>query len=101
MGVPSAAASDRTSVGLLNISNRACRRSLAGVGCKASRVETEPLPGSLNHSLGHRNLCLADYRRRFDFNDDRVVEVDQIVRLVGEVGEPTIGARSAGRRIDR
>ena len=41
-----------------------------------------------NHALGGRDLGLPDDGRRLDVHDDRVVEVDEVVGSISEVGKP-------------
>jgi len=45
--------------------------------------------------------ALADRGRRFDINDDRVIEIDKVVGRVGEEGEASIRGAPAGGRICR
>jgi len=44
---------------------------------------------ALDHTLGRQHLGLTDRRRRFDIDDDRVVDIDQIVGRVGKEGRST------------
>ena len=43
------------------------------------------------------DLGLADRGGRLDIDDDRVVEVDQVVGRVGEEGRPAVARRSSAR----
>jgi hypothetical protein len=43
---------------------------------------------TVDHRSGRPDLCLSDGARRFHIKDDRVVEIDQIIRSIGEEGVP-------------
>jgi hypothetical protein len=47
-------------------------------------VESEVLWGSLEHTLGSENFRLPDRRGRFDIDDDRILDIDQVVRGVSK-----------------
>ena len=54
---------------------------------------------TIDHRSGGSDLCLPDCAGRLHIDNDRVVEVDQVVRRVGEEGVPFEGACPLRRRI--
>ena len=64
-------------------------------------MQVEALPGSHDHILDDTGLGLADRRRRLDIDDDGIVEVDEIVRRIGEEGPVAVCSGVTGRRIGR
>jgi len=55
----------------------------------------------LDHPFGGGHLGLAHRRARLDIHDHRIVDVDQVIGGVAEVGAVTVRLSIAGRRIDR
>ena len=49
---------------------------------------------ALDHALGGEHLGPADRRGCLDIDDDRVIDIDQIVGRVAEEGLPAVGACS-------
>ncbi len=74
-------------------------RAVAAVTEEPVRIEIEPFERALNHAFGGQHLRLPDCRRRLDIDDDRVLDVDQVVRRVGEEGLATMRPRPACRRV--
>jgi len=70
-------------------------RAIGRIAGQALGLEAEPLFGPADHSLGRGDLGLAYRGRRLDVDDDTLVEVDQIVVGVCEVGLPAMGAGPA------
>src|SRR5262249_50241394 len=64
-----------------------------------ARIEIEPFERAFNHAFGSQHLCLPDCRGRLDIDDDRVLDVDQVVRRVGEEGLATVRPCPARRWI--
>src|SRR6202008_3977741 len=64
--------------------------------------ESEVLGGSLDHPLGRENFRLPDRRGRFDIDNDRILNIDQVVRGVSKERLSAVGASPAccwiGRR---
>ena len=56
---------------------------------------------SLDHPLGCSNLRLAHCRARLDIHDHRIVDVDQVIGGVAEIGAPAVRRGIARRWIDR
>src|SRR5262245_23240066 len=61
-------------------------RAISAVTEEPARIEIEPFERALNHAFGSQHLRLPDCRGRLDIDDDRVLDVDQVVRRVGEEG---------------
>src|SRR4029450_1113994 len=74
-------------------------RAVGAVAEKAAGIEIEAINGPLDHPLCRQDLGLPDRGRCFDINDDRVVDVDQIVGRVGKERLPAMGSGPARRRI--
>jgi hypothetical protein len=76
-------------------------RSIGGIACQTFRITIEALIGAFNHGLGCSDLGLADGGRGFDIANDRMVEIDQVVRRISEERLPAMSARPAGGGISR
>jgi hypothetical protein len=59
------------------------------------------LCGSLDHALGSENFRLPDRRGRLDIDNDRILNVDQVVRGVSKERLSAMGASPAGCQIGR
>lgn len=55
----------------------------------------------LDHPFGRGYLGLPHRRARLDIDDHRIVDVDQVIGGVAEIGTPAVGLGLARRRIDR
>src|ERR1700759_4538458 len=64
-------------------------------------MQIEALHRAFDHALRSQNLGLPDRSGRFDIDDDRVVDIDQIVGRVSEEGLSPMGSGPTGRRIGR
>src|SRR5262245_54611086 len=53
---------------------------------------------ALNHALGGQRLRLPDYHGCLDIDDDRVLDIDQLIRRVGEEGLAAVRSRPARHR---
>ncbi len=53
--------------------------SVGGVADQLFRIESEAVERTLDHALCRQHLGLTDRGRRFNLDDDRVVDIDQIV----------------------
>lgn len=51
--------------------------------------------------LAARHVRLPNRRSRLNIDDDRVLDVDQVVRGVGEEGLATVSPRPARRQVGR
>src|SRR6516164_8933599 len=51
-----------------------------------SRREVRPSRDLLNHAFGGQHLRLPDCGGRLDIDDDRVLDVDQVIRRIGKEG---------------
>ena len=76
-------------------------RAVGGVANQPGRVEIEAFARALDHPLGRRHLGLADRRRRLDIDDDRVVDIDQVVGRIGKERRAPVGRGPARGRIGR
>ncbi len=76
-------------------------RPVGGVAGKPRRVEIEALHRPLDHGLRRRHLGVADGGGGLDIDDDRIVDVDEIVGGVGEEGLAAMGAGPSCGRIGR
>ena len=62
-------------------------------------IARNPRPSS-SEIAAHHHAKHAPYRRsRFDINDDRMVQIDQVVGAVGKEGPVAIGASQARGRV--
>src|ERR1700687_1075904 len=68
------------------------RRSVGFVGAKPPWLQTEAGLRSVEHDLGRTNLGWSADACRLDIDDDRRLEVDQIVGGGGKVGGPLMRA---------
>lgn len=77
-------------------------RAVAAVTDEPARIEVKPLQRALHHALGGQCLRLPDCRRRLNTEDDRVLDVDQVVRRVGKKAWPPCAPvqRAAGSEGD-
>ena len=76
--------------------------AVGAVAENAAGIEIEAINGPLNHPLCRQDLGLPDCGRCFNINDDRVLDVDQIVGRVGKESLPAMGsgpARRGGRSV--
>ena len=64
-------------------------------------MESEVLRGPLDHPLGGKNFCLPDRCGRLNIDDDRILDIDQIVRGVGKESLSAMGAGPACGWISR
>lgn len=64
-------------------------------------AQIEALHRALDHTLCRQYLGLTDCRRRLDIDDDRVVDVDQVVGRIGEEGRSTVRGGPPRRGIGR
>src|SRR6059058_721878 len=73
-------------------------RAIGAVADEALGIEIEACNRPLDHALGCRHLGLTDRRRRLDIDNDRVLDIDQIVVRIGEEGRSAVhrAAGSAG-----
>ena len=76
-------------------------RSVAGVGRETLRLQAKRLRGSSDHRLGRRDFRLAHGGGGLDVDDDRALEVDQIVVAIGVAGRTASGRSPARGGIDR
>src|SRR5882762_3481017 len=60
------------------------RRAVGTVSSEPVGPETKSLGGALDHGSGCAHLGLPDRARRFDIEDDRGLQVDQIVICISE-----------------
>src|SRR5207344_2728768 len=67
-------------------------RAVSTVGSQALGTEPEAIFGALNHCAGRTDLGLTDSSRRLDIDDDRRLQVDQVVVGVGKEGMPFVSA---------
>jgi hypothetical protein len=58
-------------------------RAVGGVADQSGGVESEGFERALDHALGCRHLGLPDRCRRFDIDDNRVVDIDQVIGRPG------------------
>ena len=65
-------------------------RTVGGVGRQPLRPQAEALLRAVDHPLLRRHLGLADRGGRLDIDDDGALQVDQVVRALGEEGEPAV-----------
>ena len=56
-------------------------------------MESEALCGPLDHALGGENFCLPDRCGRFNVDNDRILNIDQIV---GRVSKESLSAMGTG-----
>ena len=71
-------------------------RAVGGVGGQALGPEAEAFLGALDHGACRADLGLADRAARLDVDDDGVIQVDQVVRGVGEEGMALVSAGPLG-----
>ena len=71
-------------------------RAVGGVRCKPLRLEIEALLGPVDHGLGCLDLVVGPGRRRLYVDDDRVLNIDQIVEPVAEL-HALVGLGRPGR----
>src|ERR1700690_3859886 len=76
-------------------------RAIGTVAHKLDGMQTEAFHRAFDHALRSQNLGLPDRSGRFDIDDDRVVDIDQIVGGVSEEGLSAMGSGPARRRIGR
>src|ERR1700692_1079423 len=74
---------------------------IGAVAYEHGGVEIEALHRSFDHALCRLDLSLADRGGRFHIDNDRVVDIDQIVGGVSEEGLPAMGSGPASCRIGR
>src|SRR5947209_5928011 len=77
------------------------RRSVGFVGAKPPWLQTEARLRSVEHGFGRTNLGWSADACRLDIDDDRRLEVDQIVVGVGKEGVPLVSARPLRRGVRR
>src|SRR5258708_38373036 len=71
-----------------------------GTQCRqALRTKPEAIFGALNHCACRTDLGLPDSSRRLDIDDDRRLQVDQVVVGVGKEGMPFVSASPLRGRI--
>jgi hypothetical protein len=58
--------------------------SVGGVADQLFRIESDAVERTLDHALCRQHLGLTDCRRRFDIDDDRVIDVDQVVGRISK-----------------
>lgn len=54
-------------------------RSIGGIARQTVRTKIEALIAAFNHGFGCRDLGLADGGGGFDIDNDRMIEIDQVV----------------------
>jgi hypothetical protein len=74
---------------------------MGAVAQEPSRIERKTLHRPFDHGLGCEDLCLPDGGGRLDINDNRIVDIDQIIGRVGKEGLPAVGAGPTRRGICR
>ena len=62
-------------------------------------MQIEAFDRAFDHALRSQNLGLPDRGGRFDVDDDRVVDIDQIVGGISEEGLSAMGSGPASRRM--
>src|SRR6266699_6704662 len=77
------------------------RRSVGFVGAKPPWLQAEAGLRSVEHGLGRTNLGWSADACRLDIDDDRRLEVDQIVVGVGKEGVPLVSACPLRRGVRR
>src|SRR5271163_2852838 len=65
-------------------------RTIGGVSRQPLRPQAEALLRTVDHPLLRCHLGLANRGGRLNIDDDRVLQVDQVIGAVGEEGEPAI-----------
>lgn len=73
--------------------------AIGAVTKNPARIKIEPFERALDHALGGQHFRLADRRGRLDIDDDRVLNVDQVVRRIRKVSLSAVRSRPARRRI--
>ena len=73
------------------------RRAIGGIGNQRCGIEAEAIIGVFDHALHRPGLGLADWRGGRDIDDNRVLQIDEIVGAVGEEG-PVPGCGGQPRR---
>jgi hypothetical protein len=76
-------------------------RAIGAVGHQSGGIEIEAFHRTFDHAPCGKDLGLPDRRGRFNIDDDRVLDIDQIVGGIGEEGLPAMGSSPARRRIGR
>src|ERR1700733_3800802 len=76
-------------------------RAISAVAHESCRIQIEALHRSFDHTLCRQDLGLADRGGRFDIDNNRVVDIDQIVGGVSKKGLSAMGSGPACRRIGR
>ena len=74
-------------------------RAISAVGGEPFRVKPEALFSALDHGARRADLSLPDRAACLDIDDDRVVEIDQVVGGVGEERVSFEGACPLRRRV--
>ncbi len=74
-------------------------RAVGGVGGQTLGPQAQAFLGALDHGSAGCQLALAHGGGRFDVDDHRVIQVDQVVGAVGEAGRSRLRGRPAGGRI--
>lgn len=77
------------------------RATISGIADQARRVEAEPVTAALDHVARGLVFGLADGCGCLHIHDDRVVQIDQIVGAVDEVGLAAISRRPTCGWVDR
>src|SRR6201993_4330112 len=70
-------------------------RAIGAITEEPGRMKSEVLCCSLDHALGGENLRLPDRRCRLNIDNDRILNIDQIVRGVSEERLSAMGAGPA------
>jgi hypothetical protein len=91
----------RLDITLMHQPGKVLSRTVGGVSRQPLRAQAEALLRPVDHPLLRPHLGLADRGRRFHIDDDGVLQVDQVVRAVGEEGEPAFRTRPARGRVGR
>src|SRR2546430_1850992 len=74
-------------------------RVIGGVTDQPGAVESEAFERALDHALGCRHLGLPDRCRRFDIDDNRVVDIDQVIDRIGKERWPAMRRGPPRRRV--
>ena len=76
-------------------------RAIGAVAHELGRVEVEALHRPFHHSFGSQHFGLSDRRGGLDIDDDRVLDIDQVIGRIAEEGLPAVRSGPARRWIGR
>src|SRR4029079_2022870 len=86
---------------LMHAPTKHLARAIGAVAQEPRWVEIEAFLRAFDHAPCGKNFGLSDRCRRFDIDDDRILDVEQIVGRIGKEGLPAMGSGPACRRISR